>query len=149
MDPLWRGGVLLMQWLLALGTALQREQGHSTVWKVGPEGRTSHVLQREQGRSTVWEVGPEGRTSSVCENSSHRRRAADTTAALLRLMSCWHLRRTQLDVRLGWPAAVGGGPVDAVVAGAGHCAPKGARPQHCVGGGARRPHQPWLREQQP
>ena len=149
MDPLWRVGVLLMQWLLVRGTVLQREQGHSTALKGGPEGRTSHALQRERCRSIVLKVGPEGRSSYGCENSSHVRLAVDTIAALLCMLSCWRMPRTQLEVRLGGPTVVGGGSVEAVVAGAGHCAPEGAVPQHCVGGWASRPCQPWLREKQP
>ena len=82
MDPLWRVGVLLMQWLLVLGTVLQREQGHSTATKGGPEGRTSYVLQRERCRSIVLEVGPEGLSNCGCENSSHGRCVVDTTALL-------------------------------------------------------------------
>ena len=76
-----------MQWLLVLGTVFQREQGHSTVLEVGPEGRTSHVLQREQGSSTVWEVGPEGRTSHDYESNSQRTRDVGAMAALLWLLS--------------------------------------------------------------
>ena len=145
MDPLWRIGSLAMQRLLMLGTALQGEQVHSTVLEVRPEGRTSHVLQREQGRSTVWEVGPEGRTSHGRENSSHGTHAGGAIAALLCLLLCWHMRRTQLEVELGGHTLAGGDPGDAVVAGVGHCPPEGARPQHCAGGGARGPRQPWLR----
>ena len=128
------------------------------------------VLQREQCHSTVLEVGPEGRTSRGHE-SSHKRLAAGAIAALLWLRPCWYLRHTQVEARLGGPTVEGRGPVDAVVAGAGRsasegarpqhcvegrargphqpCAPEGARPQHCVGGGARGPNQLCLREQQP
>ena len=133
-----------MQWLLELGT----------------------VFRREQGQSIVLEMGLEGRTSDG-HGSSHGRHAF---AALLWLLPYRHLRQTQVEVKLGGPTVEDREPGDAVIAGAGHCAPEGASPQHCVGGtargphqpcapegtrpqhcvgsGARGPHQPWPREQQ-
>ena len=45
-----------MQWLLELGTVLQREHGRSTVLERGPGGRTSHGHKSSQRMPAVGAV---------------------------------------------------------------------------------------------